>query len=57
MVLSMIKTDLTCPKCSGSLYQSLFNIGICLDVFQCPKCNKTFFLEDDDSLKEYNVMI
>ena len=57
MVLSMIKTDLTCPKCSGSLYQSLFNIGICLDVFQCPKCNKTFFLEDGDSLKEYNVMI
>lgn len=57
MVVSMVKTDLNCPKCNNNLYQSLFNIGICLDVFQCPKCNKTFFLNDDNSLKEYNVMI
>lgn len=57
MVFSMVETDLNCPKCSGTLYQSLFNIGICLDVFQCPKCNKTFFLEDDDNLREYGITI
>nr|DAK83714.1 MAG TPA: hypothetical protein [Caudoviricetes sp.] len=57
MVFSMVKTDLNCPKCNGTFYQSLFNIGICLEVFQCPKCNKTFFLEDDDNLREYDITI
>ena len=45
-------TDLICPYCKSTLFQSLFCIGICLDAFSCQKCNKLFFLNDDEILEE-----